>query len=108
MLHWTHRVPADNWGPSLTLMRETMFSEQRPLAAAIFVGGMEGIFDEYNLLADRWPNVPRLPLVAPGGAARELVPSNDRIAASLAPELASPHYPHIARRLVSVLADSRQ
>lgn len=55
---------------SLTLMRRTMLS--RPIEAAVFIGGMEGIFEEYSLCRELQPNARVIALAAPGGAARQL------------------------------------
>lgn len=59
------------WDESLRLMRETMFSETEPVAG-IFIGGMEGIQTEFDLL-NQAPRVIRLyPVGHPGGAAAGL------------------------------------
>jgi SLOG cluster3 family len=105
VVHWTDHDPND-LDRSLYLMREEMFRRE-PFAAAVFVGGMEGILDENRLLGELKPEVPRLPMRAPGGAARELVASSDRVAARLAERLDSPLYPALARELVAVVADAR-
>lgn len=55
---------------SLTLMRRTMLS--RPIEAAVFIGGMEGIFEEYNLCRELQPDARIIALAAPGGAASQL------------------------------------
>lgn len=105
VLRWTPAVPgddADDVTPSLHRMRDEMFGDG-PLAAAIFVGGMEGIFDEYDRLAAHQPSTPRLPLLAPGGAARRLEPSTDPIAERLGPVLGSSRYPSLAREIVTAL-----
>lgn len=61
-LHWTDNVGEE----SLALMRETMLRD-RP-RAGVFIGGMEGVVDEFALLAD----APRFVIAAPGGAAQQL------------------------------------
>lgn len=57
--------------PALQFMRERMLDETKPIAG-VFIGGMEGIYDEADLfrrICDEWP----LYFVgAPGGAARDL------------------------------------
>lgn len=56
---------------SLTLLRSTMLA--RPIEAAVFVGGMEGSFEEYKiLLALHGKKANVLAVGAPGGAARQL------------------------------------
>jgi hypothetical protein len=102
VLRWTDCDPND-LDQSLRLMREQMLGDE-PFAAAVFVGGMEGILDEERLLRALQPGVPRLPLRAPGGAARQLTPSRDRVASRLAGRLDSPRYPALARELVATLA----
>lgn len=56
---------------SLVALRRAMLS--RPIEAAVFVGGMEGIFQEYEMFrAMHGSNAHVLSLSAPGGAARQL------------------------------------
>jgi len=66
---------------SLVALRRTMLS--RPIETAVFIGGMEGIFQEYEMFQGRHgPNAHVLALGAPGGAARRLAEgsvSNGRI-----------------------------
>jgi hypothetical protein len=64
---------------------------------------MEGIDLEHGMLEKRPDAIPLLPLTAPGGAARNLRPSEDRVAVQLAPVLDSPYYPDVARRIVGAL-----
>lgn len=53
---------------SLLHMRERMFEEQR-FTSAIFIGGMEGIFEEFELLTKIHPKVPKFPIASTGAAA---------------------------------------
>jgi len=53
---------------SLRLMRQQMFREQQ-FDAAVFVGGMRGILDEFNLFRKFQPNAIPLPILSAGGAA---------------------------------------
>jgi len=55
---------------SLAKMRRKMLSG--PFHAAVFIGGMEGVLDEYDLFTSLHPGAIVLPLYAPGGAARDL------------------------------------
>lgn len=56
---------------SLKLLRQTMLS--RRLTAAVFIGGMEGIFDEYEIFRSyHGPAGSVVPVGAAGGAARQL------------------------------------
>lgn len=63
-------VPGDRTA-SIAKMRETMLGHS-DLAAAVFVGGMEGVEIEYEMFRDRLPSAPVLPLAAPGGASRRI------------------------------------
>lgn len=56
---------------SLTAMRRAMIGS-RPFSAGVFVGGMEGIFEESNLFAELHPSAPILPLSTTGAAAAVL------------------------------------
>lgn len=56
---------------SLLLMRKEMLSRD-DLDAAVFIGGMEGVEDEYHLFREFHPDAKVLPVAAPGGAARLL------------------------------------
>jgi hypothetical protein len=59
---------------SLIELRKTMLS--RPIETAVFIGGMEGIFQEYEIFQGlHGPNADVLALGAPGGAARQLAQS---------------------------------
>lgn len=56
---------------SLTSLRFHMLNQ--PLDAAVFIGGMDGIFEEYELFRKlHGPDATVLALRAPGGAARDL------------------------------------
>jgi hypothetical protein len=101
-MHLIDTDPSGALRPSLELMRRAMLTEQR-LAAGVFVGGMEGIHDEYDLLAELQPEAARLPLTAPGGAARELEVGSDEISQRLAPVLREERYPAVAQEIVSAL-----
>ncbi|MFN8111883.1 MAG: hypothetical protein U0R51_01655 [Solirubrobacterales bacterium] len=104
----THRLSEEGWATlrftastgdrvrDLETMRIEMLSD-RPLIGGIFVGGMEGILDEYTLFESYAPGSPRFALAAPGGAAATLV------SASFPFDLASPRYPVVARQVVNSL-----
>ncbi|MGS9811630.1 hypothetical protein DY990_32365 [Pseudomonas aeruginosa] len=55
---------------SLVRMREQMLSG--PFHAAVFIGGMEGVLEEYKLFSCMHPEALVLPAFAPGGAAQDL------------------------------------
>ena len=56
---------------SLAVMRERMIADTE-YAAAVFVGGMQGVMDEYQLFKTRAPTATILPIMSTGGAARVL------------------------------------
>lgn len=56
---------------SLARMRRTMI-EDTSICAAIFIGGMQGVLDEYQLFRQLRPTLPCLPIGSTGGAALEL------------------------------------
>lgn len=56
---------------SLVLMRERMI-EETDFGAAVFVGGMKGILDEFSLFKERAPDAAILPIISTGGAAAVL------------------------------------
>jgi hypothetical protein len=55
---------------SLARMREQMFAGA--FDAAVFIGGMEGVLEEYELFTRMHPKALVLPIFAPGGAAQDL------------------------------------
>ena len=56
---------------SLALMRQRMLSEH-PYTAGVFIGGMEGVEEEFELFRELQPNALVLPVASTGGAAKEL------------------------------------
>jgi hypothetical protein len=56
---------------SLLQMRQKMLSRD-DLSAAVFIGGMEGVLEEYRIVSELHPGFTTLAIPAPGGAAREL------------------------------------
>lgn len=67
---FTDAVPKDREA-SLLKLRETMLSRD-DLAAAVFIGGMEGVEIEFDLFQRHHPGALVLPVPAPGGAALDL------------------------------------
>jgi SLOG cluster3 family len=59
---------------SFRVMREQML-QSHSFEAAVFIGGMEGIHDEYNLVRDLASNAKIIVVPSPGGVARELFAS---------------------------------
>ncbi|HYM76870.1 MAG TPA: hypothetical protein VE377_12910 [Candidatus Dormibacteraeota bacterium] len=85
----TEAVRGDR-GESLRSMRMQMIHSE-PFAAAFFIGGMEGVEDEYELLRRHRPSVPRFPVYTTGAAARLLWMSESRLLAEQAPALHENH-----------------
>lgn len=63
---YTDDVNGDREG-SLRIMRERMFSDFN-YTAAIFIGGMAGIVQEFDLLMNLQPKATALPILSTGGA----------------------------------------
>lgn len=61
----------NNREESLELMRSKLINENE-FKVGIFIGGMEGINDEYLMFKERHPNALILPIASTGGAARIL------------------------------------
>lgn len=55
-------------GKSLSLMRDRMLSENR-FTHAIFIGGMNGIKDEFDMFKKKHSKVPAFPIASTGGGA---------------------------------------
>ena len=100
-IHFTER--RGSLEESLAEMRRQMLEFAVP-TGAVFVGGMSGILDEYRLVGSIRPGVPRIPVVAPGGAAARLPMERHDVPETLRQELDSRHYPFVASRIVEVLA----
>lgn len=73
-LHWTKLVGegAGDMKESLEVMRQEMIGS-RDYGAAVFIGGMEGIFDEIRIFKDRHPEGKIIPVASTGGAAKDLI-----------------------------------
>jgi hypothetical protein len=105
-LRWTKAAPGEQpepgrWTESLRIMRQRMLADADP-QVAIFVGGMEGIEDEYELFARHYPDRPTYALGRPGGAAAKLVErSPDELVSDL---MTVAEYPVLLRRIVDDVA----
>lgn len=93
----TRITPAidDNRGASLDLMRKEMLTHSQ-FDAAFFIGGMEGVIEEFDMLATLQPEVPLYPIGSTGGAALEIY-DRGGCDTSLMNELT---YPTLFRRLL--------
>ncbi|WP_420560556.1 hypothetical protein [Tepidicaulis sp.] len=71
---------------SLLEMRRKMFGENQ-YAAAVFIGGMGGVVDEFNLFRSLQPNASIVPILSTGGAALELAKKMDALPEDLSNNL---------------------
>lgn len=99
-IHWTPKLESREL--SLREMRRQMLCLDQPIAAGVFVGGMEGIRDEFDQFGDMVPKVPRIPLPGAGGAAAEL--PLDEATHILGDHMQSRQYPFVASLMVERLA----
>ncbi|MNE50428.1 hypothetical protein D3C80_1450010 [compost metagenome] len=68
---------------SLLLMRERMFSDYN-FTAAVFIGGMKGIIDEFELLEKMQPTAIKIPVMSAGGATLDLAQRIGTVSTDLA------------------------
>jgi hypothetical protein len=87
---------ASDRAASLRVMREQMLSS-KPFDAAIFIGGMEGIIDEYRAFHERHSEAMCYPIASTGGASLELHREIASARADLALDLT---YPALFRKLL--------
>ena len=87
---------------SLQVMRAEMLRSVRALVAGVFVGGMEGIEDEFRQFQELRPNVPRISIHGPGGAAAKL--PLEEAKEILGKHVKSRRYPFIAAMMMDRLA----
>ncbi|EJW10694.1 hypothetical protein A33M_4199 [Rhodovulum sp. PH10] len=83
---------------SLDAMRTRMLTDQTP-DAGVFIGGMEGVEEEYRLFRERWPQAPAWPIASTGAAARALWERFGPARPDLSNELA---YPVLFRDLLGL------
>ena len=69
-IHMTEPVE-NNIKKSVISMREQMFTEN-PTDCAVFIGGMQGVIDEYDMLKGKYPDAEYYAFASTGGAAVEL------------------------------------
>ena len=98
-IEWTPK--GHDRGDSLRIMRGAMIRSRR-YAGALFIGGMEGISDDYQVMKECWPKTPCIPIWGPGGAAARL--PGDYKALGLAQFRGSRAYPFMALQVVDALA----
>ncbi|CUW46306.1 SLOG domain-containing protein [Novacetimonas hansenii] len=90
----------DNRELSLAHMRNIMM--QGPFLGGIFIGGMEGVEEEYKIFCNTNPEVPVFPVASTGAAARNIYYSNPKFQNNY-PELQSEiSYINLIRRIVGL------
>lgn len=82
---YTDRVEGD-LGASLLEMRHRMFSEHE-FSGAVFIGGMGGILDEFDLFKELQPKASLVPVMSTGGAALLLSDKYDSTSDDLSTDL---------------------
>ena len=81
-----------------------MIKSAREWVAALFIGGMEGIEEEYDHVKEISSQTPCIPITGPGGAAARL-PEEDCVALGLSQLHNSRSYPLLALRLIDTFAE---
>lgn len=72
-VHDPDQTCRDNLRASVGVMRDQMINTfAGGYLAAVFIGGMDGIEDEFKRFGARYPTAPRLPISSTGGATRLL------------------------------------
>ena len=100
-----HFVPKrETRDTSLLAMRRAIL-DTLPVAA-VFVGGMSGLFEEHEMVGRVLPEALRIPIKGPGGAAARLPTSDAELPVELADLLDSREYPFLASVLIEVLGRS--
>lgn len=89
---------------SLLAMRRAIL-DTCPIAA-VFVGGMNGVIEEHEMVGHLLPDAFRIPVKGPGGAAARLPTSDGDLPAEVADLLESRQYPFFASVLVQALGRS--
>lgn len=97
------KIPAvaEDRNASLLLMRKRMISSEE-FTAGIFIGGMEGVEEEYRLFVRANPGTPLFPVASTGAAARFIYDRRKRrypMSPDLRGDLA---YPSLFRRLLNL------
>lgn len=82
---YTDEVESDR-EKSLLTMRERMFSEHK-FKAAVFIGGMGGIVNEYELFRRLQPNAMVIPVISTGGATLDVASRAGEFSTDLANDL---------------------
>ena len=71
---WTPEIPGDRQG-SLAAMRAAMLADF-PVRSGVFIGGMEGVEEEYDLFRKQHASLPAYAIASTGAAAKIIFDSN--------------------------------
>ena len=93
---------------SIGCMRDTMIKSSRRWCGAVFVGGMEGVVDEFRRVNARSTKIPCAIVAGPGGAAARLLEHDrfsrdDRFSRALSKVYRSRAYPLVALQVVEAI-----
>lgn len=86
----------DDREKSLLQMRRRMIGDHR-FDCAVFIGGMEGVLEEFHMFAEMHPRVPVYPIASTGAAAGMLFDSRPLFESELRTELT---YPTLFRKIL--------
>jgi len=100
---YTEEVNGDR-EESLRLMRERMFTDFT-FQSAVFIGGMGGIIDEFELLHKLQPKATLLPVMSTGGAVQEIAEKVPQLPSDLRDDL---DYISVFHRLLDISAKERR
>ena len=102
-LGFLKRTPkVDSHSKSLSIMRQAMI-QHTCYSGALFIGGMEGIEQEYAMFSKHSPETLRARVAGPGGAAASL-PAGNCETFGLTDFEQSRQYPYMAMQFVEALA----
>lgn len=90
---------------SLDLMRQAMLARGNDPAFAVFIGGMEGIVDEFQFRT-QFPGRPVYPIGAPGGEAKKLAADLENEPYRLVNRMALLHSAEYGTLMDDILADA--
>ena len=99
-IHWTPTCATRE--DSLHVMRAEMLRSVPALIAGVFIGGMEGIKDDFRQFRKFHPKLPRISIHGPGGAAATL--PLDEAKDILGKHVKSRRYPFVAAMMMDRLA----
>lgn len=100
-INWTEK--GNSLNDSLTVLRQEMVEATRPVLAA-FIGGMEGLFEEWDIVGALLPECVRVPFGGTGGASADLA-RRGPVPDALGDLVVSRQYPVLAHHVVTLVAE---